>query len=146
MKKGFTLVELLVVLTVIAVLVTISVFGLQGARESARDSRRKSDLETIRSGLEIYRADCDAYPSSITFGGSLRGTVANPSAACSTSNTYIAEIPQDPQDPSRAYRYARTSTITYELCAALEQGSGSVSCGGSSSCGSKTCNYKVVSP
>ena len=62
-KKGFTLIELLVVISIIGILIAVSIFGLSGARESARDARRKSDLELIRSGLELYRADCNAYPT-----------------------------------------------------------------------------------
>lgn len=139
-RQGFTLIELLVVISIIGILVAVSIFGLAGARESGRDARRKADLELIRSGLEIYKADCNTYPGSITFGGSLVGS-GSP-ASCSGSNTYISEIPTDPANSS--YRYFSTGT-TYELCASLEQGSGSQTCGGSSNCGT-TCNYKIINP
>ena len=74
MKKGFTLIELLVVLSIIGVLVGLSIFGLRSARESSRDGTRKADLELIRSGVEIYKADCDNYPLSAELGASLTGT------------------------------------------------------------------------
>lgn len=139
---GFTLIELLVVISIIAILVAISIFGLAGARELSRDSRRKSDLELIRSGLEIYKADCNTYPGSITLGGSLSGT-GTPST-CPVANVYISDVPTDPTSATRSYRYSSTGT-TYEICASLEQGSGTVTCGGSSNCGN-TCNYKVKNP
>jgi general secretion pathway protein G len=142
-NKGFTLIELLVVISIIGVLIGLSIFGLQGARESARDSQRKSDLELIRSGLEIYKSDCLEYPATITFSSPLTGTEAPPSA-CSTGNTYISQIPNDPQAPARVYDYASTGT-TYTICASLEHISGA---GGVVGCGScvETCNYKVTNP
>lgn len=141
-NNGFTLIELLVVISIIGILVAISVFGLSGARESARDARRKSDLELIRSGLEIYKADCNTYPASITFGSSLGGS-GTPST-CLATNTYIADIPTDPTSTTRSYIYS-SDGATYEICTSLEQETGTVTCGGSSNCGS-TCNYKVTNP
>ncbi len=44
LNTGFTLIELLVVIAITAILIGLSVFGLQGARESARDAQRKADL------------------------------------------------------------------------------------------------------
>lgn len=149
MKKGFTLIELLVVISIIGILIGLSIFGLQGAREASRDARRKSDLELIRSGVEIYKADCSGYPiGSIDPStlGTLRGDGNSPS--CSASNIYISQIPTDPIAPDFHYFYSSSDGVTYELCASLEQvpASGTVTCGGSSSCGSASCNYKVINP
>lgn len=136
-EKGFTLIELLVVISIIGILIGLSIFGLQSARESSRDARRKADLELIRSGLEIYKADCGSYPVALT--SSLMGTetVGN---TCLTTTTYIAEVPTDPL-PTNSYFYSSTGVV-YELCTALE-GGGSDSCSGS--CG-ETCNYQVTNP
>lgn len=140
--KGFTLIELLVVISIIGILVAISIFGLAGARESSRDARRQSDLELIRSGLEIYKADCNAYPANLTAGSVLVGS--GTPTGCAVANTYISEIPDDPVSSVRSYRYS-SNGVTYEICASLEQGSGTETCGGSSNCG-ETCNYKVINP
>lgn len=140
-SKGFTLIELLVVISIIGVLAAVSIFGLSGAREASRDARRKSDLELIKSGLELYRADCNVYPGSLstTLVGS--GTPT----ACAVTNTYINAVPTDPIPASRSYRYA-TTTSGYEICASLEQsGLSTVTCGGSSNCGT-SCNYKITNP
>lgn len=142
-EGAFTLIELLVVISIIGILIALSIFGLTGARESSRDARRKADIELIRSGIELYKADCNTYPVALTFGASLVGNGSL--SSCSSSNTYISEIPIDPIPSARDYRYSGTTT-TYEICTALENGSGTVSCGGSSNCGSVTCNYKVTNP
>lgn len=89
---GFTLIELVIVVSIIAIISGISLFALSSARESGRDARRKADLEEIASGLEMYKADLDYYPQSIAFGGTLSGG----------GNTYIQVIPNDP-DTSYAY-------------------------------------------
>ncbi|MBI2103910.1 type II secretion system protein GspG [Candidatus Woesebacteria bacterium] len=145
---GFTLVELLVVISIIGVLLSIAIFGLTGARESARDAKRKSDLESIRSGLELYKADCKAYPTANIFGSSqLAGDDALGLASCPSANVYISQMPQDPIPGDRAYVYSPgASGTTYEICASLEAGTSTVDCGGSSSCGSQTCNYQVTNP
>lgn len=138
--KGFTLIELLVVISIIGILIGLSIFGLQGAREASRDSRRKSDLELIRSGLEIYKSDCNDYPP--TLSSSLVGD--GTPVSCAITNKYISQVPTDPIAPNSVYLYSSDGTI-YELCASLEKGTGTVTCGGSSNCGT-TCNYKVVNP
>jgi type II secretion system protein G len=138
LSSAFTLLELLVVISIIGILVALSIFGLQGARVSARDARRKADLEQIKSALEIYKADCGKYPAA----------AYNPSATALTQtclgtvNTYISALP-DPVS-GRNYSYNTTdSGITYYLCAALEQGGP-----GGGTCGSCTvaCNYPVRNP
>lgn len=142
LQKGFTLIELLVVISIIGILVAVSIFGLSGARESARDSRRKADLELIKSSLEIYKADCNRYPTSLTAGSPLVGST--PPSTCLATNTYISTVPTDPVN-GRTYRYATTAS-GYEICASLEQsGLSTISCGGSSNCGTN-CNYKVTNP
>ncbi len=147
-KKGFTLIELLVVISIMGIIIGLTLFGIGGARESARDAKRKADMEVMRSALEIYKADCNAYPSGqgnpasilATNGESLTGD-GSPTS-CATSNIYLSEIPIDPIEPNTYYRYYSDGTV-YEICAVLEQGTGSVTCSGS--CGG-TCNYKVTYP
>jgi type II secretion system protein G len=139
--KGFTLIELLVVISIIGILIGLSVFGLQGARESSRDARRKSDLEMIRSGLEIYKADCDVYPTTISTTLIGDGSVSS----CEASNTYIQTIPSDPLSPESSYIYS-SDGVSYRICATLEQTpSPAVDTTGCGSC-TTACNYKVTNP
>ena len=141
--KGFTLIELLVVMAIIAVLVSISVFALQGARESGRNAQRKANLETIRQAFELFKSDCGRYPVSLpAAGGSLQGTLAQ---GCSplNSNYYLSN--NTPGDPTtgRVYYYTTTGT-TYSLYAALE-GEGTAIAG--TDCGGGVqCTYGVTNP
>lgn len=61
--RGFTLIELLVVIVIIGILATGAIAVFQGAQAKARDSQRISDLETLKTALEQYFNDKDAYPS-----------------------------------------------------------------------------------
>ena len=142
MRKGFTLIELLVTIMIIGILVTIATFGVRQAQESARDGKRKTDLENIAVALELYRAECNRYPNSISFGGNLSGG-GSPS---SCTGAYMNNIPVDPQNPSRRYSYSTSGGATFVLCAALEQSPNpSVSTSGCGSCG-QSCNWRVSRP
>lgn len=56
-ETGFTIVELLVVIVVIAILATISAVVYSGAQARARDSIRKNDLAEIKKALFLYNVD-----------------------------------------------------------------------------------------
>lgn len=145
--RAFTLIELLVVISIIGILIGLSLIGLEGARRSSRDAKRKADLELIRSGLEIYRSDCNTYPATLTFGGSLIGT-DNPSS-CAKTNIYLSSIPNDNLYPGSSYSYARPTTYSYYLCATLEQppipAANPADLSNCLSCTS-ACNYVVKNP
>jgi prepilin-type N-terminal cleavage/methylation domain-containing protein len=144
-KRGFTIVELLVVVAVIVVLSTLFINTATLNIRKSRDARRKTDLENIRSGIETYRSDCDAYPASISFGGSLRGSGSN--ANCAAGNTYINAIPQDPQNNLGKVYYYTSNGTTYTVCASLEAAaSGAPVPSGCGSCGSSACNYSATNP
>ena len=140
-QAGFTLIELLIVMSIIGILAAISIFGLSGARESARDGRRKSDLEAIRSALEIYKADCDLYPASLpAAGSSLTASCTGP------TNTYMESIPGEPLGGNYAYTY-NLATVTYTLCSTLEEPpSPANDTSNCATCAGGSCEYKVTNP
>jgi len=136
-KPGFTLIEVLVAATIIALLTSIGVVSYQAANRQARDAKRKADLEQIRAALQIYRGDCGAYPADVSFGNSLTDD-------CTGSPvTYMQQVPQDPKSPTWNYAYSLSGT-SYVLCAYLESGPVSSNCPGiCPSCGTNACNYKL---
>lgn len=144
-NKGFTLIELMVVLSIMGILMALSLVSYQGARKSARDGRRKADLEQVRSALEMRRADCGSYPVLIRVSGE-NITGDQLSGTCLSSTIYIT-IPSDPF-PGRQYYY-NGSADSYSLCTAVEIGGGGIptGCAVANSCGAGIlCNYKLTQP
>ncbi|MFZ5845375.1 MAG: type II secretion system protein [Patescibacteria group bacterium] len=99
-KRGFTLVEVLVAATIIAVLTVVGVVSYASVNQRSRDTKRKSDLEQIRSALEMYRVDNGYYPNTGT------GTWTDASnLSTALVSTYLPAIPSDPQSATQTYRY-----------------------------------------
>lgn len=62
-QKGFTLIELLVVISILGILATLIISNLADARGRARDSRRKSGLNQLKTALRLYYNDYQTYPA-----------------------------------------------------------------------------------
>ena len=137
-KDGFSLIELVVAIGILAVLSAgmVSLIG-PGSRQYARDVQRKTDLEQIRSALELYRNSNTGYVNASGVAVSVLGGLVP---------AYASVIPDDPQT-TKDYYYTGTTT-TYTLCAALEKvTTGVAGCGGAGACGAgMTCSYKVTQP
>lgn len=61
-QKGFTIIELLVIIGVISLLMSIFLSVMSVARANARDSRRLADFKTLTSALELFYAQYNMYP------------------------------------------------------------------------------------
>lgn len=144
-KQGFTLIELLVVISIIGVLIGLSFVGFTNARQSARDGKRKTDLESIRSALVLYKSECNGVTGFTPYPGSL--PVAGSTFSDCKGNTLIPVTPGDP-DLSRLYTYYTPSgNGTFKLCASLEvTPSTSYDVTNCPACGGTGCNYSVVNP
>src|SRR3989344_1525650 len=69
LKRGFSLIELLVVITIIAILIGAGTVSYNNAQQKGRDGKRKSDLKAIQQALEQYFQQNGKYPySDITTG------------------------------------------------------------------------------
>ena len=113
-KNGFTLVELLIVVMLIAILagLLVTVINPQGIQQKARDSQRKADLKKIQAALELYFADNRAYPAHS--GGVVATTLA-------LSPDYMNKTPADPKGGAFTYTYkSDASGGRYILYAKLE--------------------------
>jgi prepilin-type N-terminal cleavage/methylation domain-containing protein len=67
-QLGFTLVELLIVVTVIAILATITIVAYNGIQQRGRDTVRLSDVAAIKKALELYKTSIGNYPDPIYSG------------------------------------------------------------------------------
>ncbi|MEK7066732.1 MAG: type II secretion system protein [Patescibacteria group bacterium] len=74
-KRGFTLIELLVVVAIIGILASVVMVSLGTARSKARDARRISDMQNLKTALELYFASYNRYPASFEMGSSGTGGV-----------------------------------------------------------------------
>ncbi len=128
-KLGFTLFELLVSISIIAVLTAVAVVSFGGLNRKTRDARRTSDLEKIRMALEAAKQIGGTYPDDV-------GNTANLTG-------YLEKWPRDPKTGS-VYVYNRITTFTYEIGTSMED-LGSTNIGTTSISGVR-CNYKIINP
>lgn len=98
--KAFTLIELLIVITIIGILSVALIPRITGGPAKARDTSRKSDLQGIASALELYASDNQgAYPVH----ASVFGCVNDTNLARGITDElapYMTEVPIDPTDNS----------------------------------------------
>jgi len=112
--KGFTLVELLIVVAIIGVLTGLASFNFQQARAKARDVQRKNAAKQMQVALESYRQD--TVDSSFPAVSNLNNLVAG---------DYLKKIPADPREGRLAgswvsYTYTRDTSDEYEFIVCLE--------------------------
>lgn len=64
-RRGFTLIEMLIVIVVIAILALIVIPRLLGAGRKAKESALRGDLQQLRNSIQQFEADCGDFPSQI---------------------------------------------------------------------------------
>ncbi|MFA5275378.1 MAG: type II secretion system protein [Candidatus Omnitrophota bacterium] len=101
MKKGFTLLELLMVIMVIAILIGIALPRFRGMVEEGNIAKAKGELRTLQIAVEsYYMHNNNTYPSAASFSGS--GTTS----LTGQTPQIVSEIPVDPFSTSGAtYKY-----------------------------------------
>lgn len=148
-RQGFTLVELLVTITIIGILSSIGLGSFSSAQIKARDAERKSHLKQLKDAFEAYYNDHGKYPLpadiSIQWGESFtdaKGTV------------YMVELPKDPAQ-GLEYTYAPAGDgRSFQLYARLENTRDINALKDENNqplvftdleCGNKECNYGISS-
>jgi prepilin-type N-terminal cleavage/methylation domain-containing protein len=113
-QKGFTLVELLIVISILAVLTTIGIISFSGAQRQARDAQRKNDLRVVQVALgEYFQDNASLYPDSATFSALM-------TVLTTGTQPYMRTAVQDPRSVTSGYQYVHTDRISYVLRACLE--------------------------
>ncbi len=128
-KKGFTLVEMFIVILVIGILSGVVLRGAAGIQAASRDTRRISDIRSIQLMLEQFADICGHYPG--TFIANTCGVSAGqpPILISVLADTLLAagivtELVHVPNDPHRGRSYMYTvgaGGTSYVLRAQLER-------------------------
>jgi prepilin-type N-terminal cleavage/methylation domain-containing protein len=61
-KKGFTLIELIILASIIGILASAVLFSFSAAQKAGRDARRITDLQQVQQALQLYYFKCGIYP------------------------------------------------------------------------------------
>jgi general secretion pathway protein G len=80
-QKGFTLIELIVVVTIIGILAGVAISNVKWAQQKAREAALRHDLFEMRKAIDDYYADKQKYPDSL---------------ATLVSDKYLRSLPKDP--------------------------------------------------
>jgi len=141
-EKGFTLIEIVLVLAIAGLLLVIVFLAVSGAQKSRRDSQRKNDLSRIAAQLESFAGNYNGcYPGSASAGGC---TATVPDWTAFWGSSYITggnfndpttgaaytnggAFSANPAQGAVTYRYGTscdgTTGRTYSVSMGLEQGS-----------------------
>ena len=104
-QRGFTLIEILIVVSIIGVLSSLTLLGLGSFRASGRDVKRVTDLRQITNALELYYAKVGEYPAKLA----------------DLVPSVIAKLPVDPISPTTDYEYGKCGTSGYVVKTTLEE-------------------------
>lgn len=108
-RNGFTLVELLVVISIISILTIISMGSYRSIQIKARDGQRKSDLNAVSKALMLYFSDKGVFPASFPFGNISVGFTGG------NGIVYMRQTPLDPRNESaNGYQYVYIVDATFK--------------------------------
>ena len=115
-KRGFTLVELLIVIIIIAVIAAIAIPKFTNASLRSKESALKGELKLLRDGAELFKNDCGGYPVNLSdlalttaptnYESSAGAAVSIPSGAW--KGPYVTNVDNDPVS-NTAFRYTNTT-------------------------------------
>lgn len=120
-RKGFTLIEILIVVAIIAILAGAVLVGFGPAQRQGRDARRVQDLQRVQGALELYYNKCGHYPGDSSCGRVAVANWAGLSTVITGSSLGINQaLPNDPSSGATYSYGADGNFASYVLGAALE--------------------------
>lgn len=129
-RRGFTLVEMMVVISLMAVLLVMMVSNAQKQKIKARNNVRIADIQTIRLALEDYKLACGEYPAWV-------GEDANNGCRNGESfSDFLAHIPVNPNHPDPQWS-------SYITSSGIDDSNGYLYAGLSTSDGGKCYDYHI---
>lgn len=121
-SRGFTLIELVLVLTIIAILAGSGIYLLSGNVDTAKETRVQGDLNAIATQLQLYEARNSRMP---TTEQGIEALVTKPTKEPLPERwtALLEELPKDPWGMPYKYRYpAQKSKKPYDLYTAGKDG------------------------
>jgi prepilin-type N-terminal cleavage/methylation domain-containing protein len=114
-KKGFTLIEILVVVGIISILIGLGAVSYGTAQKKARDTKRKADLQAIQNSLEQYYSICGfTYPIDST--GGVPKDMATSISCADPVQTIMTDVPTDPMGDVYQIIAADANGTSYQIC------------------------------
>lgn len=96
-SRGFTLIEIMVVVVIMGILAALVVPKLMGRADDARITAARQDIATLMSALKLYKLDNQRYPSTEQ---GLQALIAKPTSGPAAngwkSGGYVDKLPKDP--------------------------------------------------
>jgi len=128
-RHGFTLIEILIVVAIIAILASVVLIGLGPTQQSGRDAKRLSDLRETQTGLELFYAKCGYYPGSASAGACTGSGAVNDwadmTSALTGASIGVTQVPNDPTTGATYYYSQEQNGSSYVIGAKLENKNGS---------------------
>jgi len=115
-RSGFTLVEILIVVVILGILAAIVIPQFTDASTEAKESALKSDLQTMRSQIELYKIQHnDTPPSLADFAAQMTGTTDVLGATTGTDyGPYLQQVPTNQFNDSKTLAAAAAVGVGWE--------------------------------
>lgn len=112
-RRGFTLVEMLLVITIIGILAALVIPKMMGRSEQARQTAARADISGIKTALDAYEVDNGFYPKSRN---GLNDLLQQPTDAKNWHGPYLDKVPTDPWQNPYIYEYpGKHNASSYDL-------------------------------
>jgi general secretion pathway protein G len=109
-RRAFTLVEMLLVITIIGILAALVVPKMMGRSEQARQSAVSADISAIKTALDAFEVDNGYYPKSLS------DLIQQPRDSKNWRGPYLDKLPSDPWGNPYEYVFpARQNTAGFDI-------------------------------